>query len=1106
MASLEETLAKIASQSKTGASSIEAMAKSLKELDAAKKTFTDPKGIVAIQKMSKAIEQLMISTQEYEKERENLTKAQQEGRELSEEEIKTLEKVSKAQTKAADNLHRIQQGTLKANKDKEKFNEKVEADALKNFRTNTKLGKSFTLLSGSVAKYAVQLGFLSLALKAAKRHSQAAEVQQNILIQGYRTLSKDTTTWGTSFKDTAAHIPIVGDYIGNYGKNLIDAHGKVLGFTEASLNMSDAIAKTEATAQRMGVSTEYVGDAFSKFARITGTQSPKVLKTLTEGAITVSRALGITVPEAVDFVSTRMDKFGGSAAGAIASLNNLREEAKRINDAFGRTVIRGDDVARTLQDISKETTMYAIDQRFVGGVLRENIARLQSTGKSYEQASKQANVFATAVTGKAPQWMKVFAAQDLNSQMMSSFNKGDFVEKFGSELEAAKPGLTKEIQNILSDTTMGQYSKMMLIQEKVSGTTVGIDAMSKQILKLAKHPQGIALIASQFGVTLAEAEGMVQQAKSMEERTTILTKLSAKNVDYAKAEFTLNGETYKLTKAEADAMKKIDESGASDLDKTREKKELLNSIVDQENEKISIAQEAARLDNEKIMNYKQIEKINKRILMIKEEKNKLEEKLKGAAAGSAEEKAIKDQIAIYDKMLKAKELEKSRYESKAAEAEGKTEGLKTVEDINKALLEEFKGYSINSGNEFKAIITELSDTKKLIMMAIGFGLGKFLWKYIGIGTRLEKFLAARAAGKIAGAGGGAGDGGGGGGAGAGTGDGAGGTGTPPTPPAPPAPPAQKPTTKWGKVKEKYSKAAQEHALALSTSAYLASEAMDKLTATYDKDGKEIETLDSKAAKNLKSFSGNVSMTSSLLSQLPGKMGRMGAKLGALSAAFEIGATIGQGLNKVMDHFGITADVVGQKMEDLAESSDSLLGKFLKAVGPERAGVDEQEADKKKLTTLMHKGLSGGEAAKALDEIKKTNISMTDYLKKIGKLPASGAPKGVAAKGVTTPAGGTLAGAKIPAGASTALGATPADTGAPGAPAAAGTPAAGAPAPAAATADTGGGDAAGGGSMSGSFVGGPNSDGSITLRVDNFMSVFSKANAMTKQKTIRQSSG
>jgi len=44
--------------------------------------------------------------------------------------------------------------------------------------------------------------------------------------------------------------------------------------------------------------------------------------------------------------------------------------------------------------------MYAIDQRFVGGILRDNISKLQANGDSYEQASKKAKAFTEAVTGK----------------------------------------------------------------------------------------------------------------------------------------------------------------------------------------------------------------------------------------------------------------------------------------------------------------------------------------------------------------------------------------------------------------------------------------------------------------------------------------------------------------------------------------------------------------------------------------------------------------------------------------------------------------------------------------------------------------------------------
>jgi hypothetical protein len=699
----------------------------------------DPKGILAVQKMTKAIKTLMDSTSDYEDELKKLKKAQEEGRELSEDEIKTLDRVTKARDKASENVLKIDREFINSKEKIKKANAEYEADAIKNFRTNTIMGQGFVKLTDTVSKYAAGLTFGGLVQKAWTRHVQSAEIQQNILIQSYKgfRLEQDAATKTT-------------DEFGNTIASTSDKTKKgvsdTIAYTKAALDMSTALAKTEATAQRMGVSTEYVGDAFTKFSRITGSRDTAVLKTLTEGAITVSRAMGITVPEAIDFVSTRMDKFGGSASSAIASMYNMQKEAERTNKEFGRTVIRGDDVVRTIQDISKQTTIYGIDQRFVGNILRENVARLQSTDKSYDAAQRQAKAFTEAVTGKAPEWMQVYAAFDVSEKLMQNFNGEELSEEMKAELKAAKPGLESEVEALLKESG-GKltYSVKRALGEMTSGTTIGIGAMNKQILKLAKHPEGLVLISKQFGVSLADARGMVESAKALEQKQVAISAITAKKVDYDKFSYKIDKQTIPLNDLQIQQMKEIDASGKSEAERNMAKKELLESIISQKNDEITIDNDRARLLAEEQTNLKQIEKINTYIANAQKKKAEYQKQLL-AATTDKERGELQKEIARIDKMIAGKELEKSRYESKSEEEKGKAAGLKTVEEINKELLNEFGDYADTTGKSLKAMVTELTDTKGLLIAAGIAGMTRYLLNYTGALARIEKALAMRAIG------------------------------------------------------------------------------------------------------------------------------------------------------------------------------------------------------------------------------------------------------------------------------------------------------------------------------------------------------------------------
>jgi hypothetical protein len=177
------------------------------------------------------------------------------------------------------------------------------------------------------------------------------------------------------------------------------------------------------------------------------------------------------------------------------------------------------------------------------------------------------------------------------------------------------------------------------------------------------------------------------------------------------------------------------------------------------------------------------------------------------------------------------------------------------------------------------------------------------------------------------------------------------------------------------------------------------------------------------------------------------------------------------------------------MADMAVKGEGFWGKTLRAIGPDMVETEEtdKDANKRTMDTIMRKGLSEKEAKGVMEKSEKDKVSVTKILTDMGKIPANAGQlkKGTALSGATMP---SAVGAELNKAAATT--ATKVATEAAAATAAATT-----------TADTGGST---GGGMSGSFQGGPSADGSIILKVENFMTAFSKAGAMSKQKTQRQS--
>jgi len=737
VADVKDTLDSLASKT----ASIDDLGRSLKDLEAASNAAMaagDTKlllNIIALQKHT----EILASTEEKRlAQQQKMQESQKKGIALTEIEIKEIEDNAEAGKKAAAVLESAQKAAIAANEARIKSELELKQAALENFRTNTLTGKAYTALTGQVSKFIGGITVGGLAMKAWQTHVEAAEVRQNILIQSFQGLSTSAGGATDGFIDV--------------GKQ--------------AAQMSVAIAGANATAIRMGVDTAVVGDTMTHFARIVGSRNPEALKKLTEGAITVSRALGVTVPEAVEFVQTRMDKFGGTAASALSALNNLRTGAENTNKAFGRTVVRGDDVARTLLDIAKQSNVYAIDQRFVGNILSDNIAHLQATGDSYDLAQRKARAYTDAVTGKAPEWMQALSGADITNTLIDNLipvldETGKVIgkklpEDMATSLEAASPGLTKKVEGILADIDsgkIGRYEGERYIQELTAQTEVGMGSMNKQILKLYDGTHGsLITIAKQFGVTQVEAAGMVEQAKLFEKTQNDVNEAVKLGAAGTTESIAALAKKLGISKELAAGLAK--DPGA------------IKEAVAQQYKANAAKEDALRIEKQAADNAKKREAINADIA-------KLENLRKNAPVGSADAKLLDQQIATKKQALqdmtseaeaeanrkKAAELadqikllEEQKKKAPEAEKAGLiaqidakkkemdsllgAEPLKTVEDINKQMLDKFSGYSDITGKGFMALIAENTTTNLLLG-----GIAVLLAKKLG-GLALDRALGA----------------------------------------------------------------------------------------------------------------------------------------------------------------------------------------------------------------------------------------------------------------------------------------------------------------------------------------------------------------------------
>jgi len=672
---------------------------------------------------------------------------------------------------------------------------KEKNDAIETWKNTSLMGKAYGGLTSTLGKVAGGLTAGALAGKALSRVRDAALLQQKIELNQFGVLGStlkqsesDADGLQGSLGRLGGAVGSAGDKIGEssgategLGATMIGTAGSALHMAKKTADLSVEIAQARGAAILLGQDVESVTGIMADFARITGSDNPKALGLLTQGALSVATSLKITTAEAVDYVSLRMEKFGGTAAGAMIEMQSLRDSVGALNHDFGRVVIKGDDMARTLMDISKNSSVYAVDQKYVSNIMLTSISRLQSLGASYDEAKDKAKAYVDALTGnKAPEFMKALSGQrivggiqkslkgaslgDIDSAGFAAGKGKKFMEEYGDSLEKAQPGLSKRIAKIVADPRMHLYDKQRLVQEMTAGTGVGIDSMAKELNKVIKQTgRSTEVISDMYGVTRDQAYAMITENDSYMASLEKTNKLVG-----AGTEALMN--QLGISKEEAEAIKG--------------KKGLIMEVVQaKEREKIIQDDLKTKADRqakaqEKILSLtKEIEKANEDLSKIKDKdgiaraqahKKALEMDLQGQEAiaySSADdvEKKIKELKDEQDKADKAgdkdksaditKQLKRLGEIQKDIKEKGLTPGDKQLVALQAGtnkVLETMAATNLASGNSVLAAIEKMSNVYALLAGAAGLAGVNILLASIGLDTKL--ILARMALGGGGGAG------------------------------------------------------------------------------------------------------------------------------------------------------------------------------------------------------------------------------------------------------------------------------------------------------------------------------------------------------------------
>lgn len=617
-------------------------------------------------KYSKLLESLIESTKSLNAANEEFKKIQEENNDLlkingklTNEQTARLQKASDNAAVAAKQQKKYADEKSKADQNATKAELAINEAKVESWKKTTLAGKAYAAGTSQVAKMAAGFGVAATAMKVYGRFTDAARLRNNLMIASYRGINDN-----------------------------------LAGATASTFQYEEAMRGAKATAIHLGMANEDVGGIMMKYQKIVGNAGPAAMGALTEATLATAKAMGIDSAEAISYVSAKMDNFGGTAQSALESLNDLRINTEKYNNSLAGVSIRGDEVVKTIQDITNSNNVYAVDQRFLATTLMRTSATLQANGESYNYAQKMANTYTKALSSAAPEWMQLINSFDIAKEVSGAWGKGaDGVDKLTDEmsnkLEKAKPGLSKKVSDLMSNKEYSSYDKTRLLGEMLGDTDVGMTLMSKKIVDLGKS--SITTLKNAYNVSYMEAEEMYKAAlktQEVEESTRILKEGTLEEQNDLKESMM---ETLDMSAAEIENALKNEDS----------KKRLLDLYADQN----AIAESSATIEEQRTNAIQEQAKLKKKL---NDQEANLA-KLKGEGASSsaikiAEAAAAETKTALDAQIAKVKQGE-------AGAKVGSTEDLKKMTEAEK---EKQKPTAVLTGDFFAAKIEELSSPLGLL--------------------------------------------------------------------------------------------------------------------------------------------------------------------------------------------------------------------------------------------------------------------------------------------------------------------------------------------------------------------------------------------------------
>lgn len=313
----------------------------------------------------------------------------------------------------------------------------------------------------------------------------------------------------------------VGDYAKATGQISVSmGQAANLDFSDNFSKASDAAASMMSTAGSLGIKLEEVSEAANKIrlglrADRDGTLSEEKIAGLTLEAAKFSKVAGVDMATSVDLLEKRTKRYGMSAAEAQADMQNMRVTLSQMAAGNKANAVSMAEMIDMIEEASSASQSYVVDTRLMTQALRGAVNQATLLGASQQEAKDIAKATGKVFSG-APDWVRIPAGHNLLNQLLGA-DSDKFIGRFNASTQkrlnslrtAVRTGQTgaesasRELMDLLGSTEAGQEAQF----KQMKNVLFEMGADGKKIIK--RYEDAALVIKQEFGLDNMAQAGML---------------------------------------------------------------------------------------------------------------------------------------------------------------------------------------------------------------------------------------------------------------------------------------------------------------------------------------------------------------------------------------------------------------------------------------------------------------------------------------------------------------------------------------------------------------------------------------------------------------------